>query len=52
MPDIDALIIININVNIIDMEDGSGTDNCLTKEAFPQSPWHEQQYASITQETD
>ena len=37
MPDIDALNIINININTIDMEDGRGTDNYCTNKAIPQS---------------
>ena len=52
MPDIDVLNIMHINVNTIDVRDGSCTDNCCTNKAIPQSPWHEQQYANMTQATD
>ena len=52
LPDIDALNIINITVNTIDMKDGNGTDNCYTNEAIPQSRWYEQQYTNMTQETE
>ena len=45
MPDIDALNIINININTTDTEDGRGTDNCCTNKSTPQS-------ANMMQETD
>ena len=52
MPDIDVPNIININVNRIDTNDGSCTNNWCTNKAIPQSPCHEQQYANKMLEID